>query len=271
MHIRHLSAAAFLALIVPFAVSAETISLTPDRDNTLIEQTNPANQLSNGQGDIFSGRTNQGAGISIRRGLIYFDIDASAIPDGATITGVKLTVRDIMGLNGDRTHSLRRVLQDWGEGTSFFAGGVGAPATEGDATWLYTFYNATNPALSPTWDTPGGDFSSTVSGSTLISDDFGGLQFFSWSSSTPGNEQMIADVQSWLDNPAANFGWAILGDESVGQTAKRLNSSESPTFTPPGVAPVLEVTYVVPEPSSFVLAALGAMLGLAIMRRRRCN
>ena len=26
---------------------------------------------------------------------------------------------------------------------------------------------------------------------------------------------MVADVQGWLDNPATNFGWLMLGDESA--------------------------------------------------------
>ena len=60
-----------------------------------------AEQLSNGLGDIYVGRTNQDgqgpATISIRRGLIAFDI-ADNIPAGATITGVTLTVDDVRGI-----------------------------------------------------------------------------------------------------------------------------------------------------------------------------
>jgi hypothetical protein len=32
---------------------------------------------------------------------------------------------------------------------------------------------------------------------------------------------MVADVQDWLDNPAGNFGWLVLGDEKPTLTAKR--------------------------------------------------
>ena len=54
---------------------------------------------------------------------------------------------------------------------------------------------------------------------------------------------MIADVQSWLDSPANNFGWLILGDESGIATAKRFDTRES---TDP---PVLAIQYVTGHPT----------------------
>ena len=39
---------------------------------------------------------------------------------------------------------------------------------------------------------------------------------------------MVADVQSWLDNPATNFGWLVLGDESDILTAKRFDTQRVP-------------------------------------------
>jgi hypothetical protein len=38
---------------------------------------------------------------------------------------------------------------------------------------------------------------------------------------------MVADAQSWLDNPASNFGWLVLGDETAIATAKRFDTRES--------------------------------------------
>jgi serine protease len=64
---------------------------------------------------------------------------------------------------------------------------------------------------------------------------------------------MVADVQSWLDNPATNFGWLVLGDESTGTTAKRFDSRES---TSP---PVLTIEYT--EPSAITLSATGRKVG----------
>jgi hypothetical protein len=47
---------------------------------------------------------------------------------------------------------------------------------------------------------------------------------YSWDS-TP---EMVADVQSWLDDPATNFGWILVGDESQIMTSKRFDSRENP-------------------------------------------
>lgn len=255
------------------SASAANISLAPSKDNTLIQVT-AANvqQLSNGQGDIFVGRTNQDgqgpATISKRRGLIAFDVAGSGIPAGATITAVSLTVRDVMGLNGDRATNLYRTTADWGEGSSFFSGGVGAPATEGDATWFYRLYNATTPAASTPWTTPGGDYNALSSGSSIISDDLGGGQLFTWTSAA--NPQLLADVQSWLTNPAANFGWTMIGEESLGQTAKRLNSGESNVA--PNVPPQLTIEYaVVPEPVGASLAAFALLAAVAVNRTKQLN
>jgi hypothetical protein len=224
-------------------VAAASVSLAPLKDNTLIQRTDPAEQLSNGLGDIFVGRTNQDgqgeATISIRRGLISFDI-AGSVPAGATITAASLTLRDVMGLNGDPTVQLHRTLADWGEGTSFQNGGMGAAATQGDATWLYRFYDAATPGDSPTWAAPGGDYSEIVSSEAVISDDLGGAQLFTWSSE--GFPQLLDDLQSWLDHPTGNFGWTLTGDETRGQSAKRLNSGNS--TTPPQVPPQLTIEYV---------------------------
>jgi hypothetical protein len=253
--IRWLFHVAFLLLVIP-SLRADVALLRPSKDNTLIQQTGASQQRSNGLGDLTVGRTNQdGSGpatVSIRRGLVAFDL-ASQIPAGSIITDVVLTMRDVQGLNGDPTINLYRVLTNWGEGTSFQNGGQGALATNGDATWLYTFFNTSSPSTSPAWTTPGGDYSSLSSGSAVIFDDFGGGQLFSWSSST--NPQMIDDVQFWLDNPTSNFGWILIGDESRGQSAKRFTSREG------DVPPVLRVTYsVVPEATEVVLMGIAGMI-----------
>ena len=38
---------------------------------------------------------------------------------------------------------------------------------------------------------------------------------------------MVSDVQNWLDDPAANLGWLLLGDESKSQTTKRFDSKDN--------------------------------------------
>jgi hypothetical protein len=51
---------------------------------------------------------------------------------------------------------------------------------------------------------------------------------------------MIARIQGWLDQPATNFGWLILGNEDQSPTAKRVDSREAPAAT----RPILTVEFV---------------------------
>ena len=213
--------------LLTVASGEETKVLQASRDNTLIES--PKGELSAGMSPtFFVGRTGQAAG-SIRRGLIAFDI-ASAIPAGAKITSVKLTLNMKLGAGGGRPVqvSLHRLLADWGEGKSS-AGGRGAPASEGDATWIHTFYPKN------LWATPGGDYVADESAAQAVA----GVGAYTWGT-TP---QMVADVQGWLDVPKKSFGWLLLGDETQGATAKVFESLQSEdaearpkltvTFTPP--------------------------------------
>ncbi len=220
------------------SASADSVVLNPTKTNTLIQVASASDQqLSNGLGDVFVGRTNQDGPdaptISIRRGLVAFD-PAAAVPPGATITAVTMTADDVKGMNGNQTISLNRMLTDWGQGTSFFNGGIGGPATDGDVTWYYTFYNSANPSASPAWAAPGGqpgvDYSASVSASSLIL--AGSVnQTFTWSSSN--SPALVSDVQQWLDSPGTSFGWIMFGNESAGMTAHRFGgqyatSPESP-------------------------------------------
>ncbi|MGO8749095.1 MAG: PEP-CTERM sorting domain-containing protein [Thermoguttaceae bacterium] len=83
---------------------------------------------------------------------------------------------------------------------------------------------------------------------------------------------MVADVQSWLNNPSTNYGWLLQGDEAEGQTAKRYESAEANDGSVD--VPTLQITYEdegssVPEPSSALLALTGvAWCGGMRIRRR---
>jgi hypothetical protein len=192
---------------------ADTVTLGASKDNTLFEST--SGNVSNGSGQyFFAGRTNQGSG-SLRRGLIAFDIAAS-VPAGATITNVTLRLNNSRTISAEEDVALHRVLADWGEGISdaLDQEGIGAPAQAGDATWLHRFFPGTR------WASAGGDFDPSASAVTEV----GGTGPYAWTS-----PQMAADVQSWLDDPATNFGWLLLGHEAILGTAKRFDSRESPT------------------------------------------
>ena len=79
--------------------------------------------------------------------------------------------------------------------------GKGDDSEPNDATWIHTFYPGSF------WTTPGGDFDATASGSTSVD----GEGSYSWGSTA----QMVADVQGWLDTPANNHGWILIGPEDV--------------------------------------------------------
>jgi hypothetical protein len=199
-----------------------SISINPSKDNTLYEFVPADGDRSNALGDhFFAGETVKS---EIRRGVIAFDI-AGSIPQGSTITSVSLSLHMSRTLlDTARSVELHKLLADWGEGTSDAPGeeGDGAPATTNDATWRHRFYDTIF------WATQGGDFSNTVSASQSV----GAIGDYAWSSAP-----MVADVQSWLDNPVNNFGWLVLGDESESATAKRFDTRES---TSP---PVLTIEY----------------------------
>jgi hypothetical protein len=251
-------AALCLAAVSTIPATADNVSLVPSQDNTLYEVAveKPEGQgqvLSNGAGEFFfAGLTARGG--DIRRGLLAFDV-AGPVPAGSIITEVTLTLEMSKTIVGASTVELRRVTSDWGEGTSDAGdpGGGGAPATTDDATWLHTFFP------SAFWVTEGGDFSATVTAAQSV----GGNGPYTWGS-TP---EMVADVQSWLDNPATNFGWLVMGDEAVSPSAKRFNTRENTV----GV-PQLAITYQAPVPTvpgSALLLLAVILAALAVRRNLR--
>lgn len=199
-------------------------------DNSLYEDrpdnTNGAHRF------LYAGNTKV---LSPRRALVRFDV--AAIPAGSTITAVQfeLVVQRRAGQAFNETHTLHRLLKPWGEGNVDAQtinpetdGGLGAPAEEGDATWTSNFHNQS------LWDTPGGDFISTPSGSA-IGRTIGTRMTFN-------DPLMAADVQHWVDHPEENFGWIVIGNEIDPQVAYRFYSSEGD----PTVRPRLTVNYEEP-------------------------
>lgn len=200
-----------------------SVTLLPVRDNTLYEEA--AGALSNGAGEyLFAGLTNQP---KKRRAVLAFDVEA-AVPAGAVILSAELALEMSQAISGATPVALQRVLSDWGEGTSDApnAEGGGAASTLGDATWIHTFWATT------TWTNPGGDFAATASATQSVAGDGSYL----WGSTAA----MVADVQGWLDTPAQNFGWVLVGDEATAGSAKRFASRENGTAA---VRPRLTVVY----------------------------
>jgi spore coat protein A len=234
---RHTLAQTTLAaalLLAAALASAAQVTINPVKDNTIYQGTDPATgevfeDNSCGAGaEVYAGTTNDGFN---RRALLQFDI-AGAVPAGSTINSVTLTTTiNRSGDNQNATMTLRPLTRLWGEGTvdcgSIRGGGQGAPAGTGDATWLQAQFQQVN------WTSPGADFGA-VSASASVG--FGNGNQGVWSSPA-----MAADVQNWLDAPAGNNGWVIVGDEARSSTTRRFWSRTGNTppqltidFTPTG-------------------------------------
>lgn len=216
---------ALIAASLTASVQADIAKLDAAKDNTLYEDA--AGSLSNGSGQHTFAGNNFHA--SKRRALIEFD--CSSIPAGSVVTSVALRLSMSMTAAGPQSVALRRVLMEWGEGASEAVGGEGSgiDAAPPDATWLHTM------TPSSLWATKGGDFAATASATVSV----GGNGFYTWGSTAA----MVADVQAWVDDPAANHGWALIGNESGVRTAKRFDSRENELESN---RPVLSVEYTPP-------------------------
>jgi hypothetical protein len=206
-------------------VAADQVVLESVRDNTLYESV--GGDASNGAGDfMFAGQAS-----GRRRALVRFDVTA-ALPAGATVTAATLALhcsRSPLGAPNTAI-GVHRLLADWGEGSSDAGdpGGDGAESTAGDATWVHRFY------ADSTWTAAGGDFVAAASASATI----GTVGDYAWTS--PG---LAADVQVWLDAPAAQFGWILIGSEGGATNSRRFDTREHATA---GFRPRLTIDYIPP-------------------------
>lgn len=215
-----------VASVSSSSASGRTIVLDPTRDATLVESADGS--LANGSGPaLFIGRTGQRRE-SRRRALIAFEV-GSALPPDAIVTGALLWLHLTPSNSAPIEIALHRVLSDWSEGPSSSAGGGGAPAGIGDATWLHASYPDW------LWQMPGGDFAQQPSASTPVA----GPGWYAWGSSP----EMRLDVQGWLEEPGSEHGWILIGGEAASSTARRFDSRESDRLD---LQPYLEIDYELP-------------------------
>ena len=215
------------SILTVAGTSAESVALQASRDNTLYED--PDGALSNGSGSfLFVGLTKNSAA---RRALLYFDV-AAAVPAGATINEARLTLTLSKTVSGAQPIEIHQCQAGWGEGTSVASGqeGKGASASPGDATWIHASFSD-----SP-WANAGGDFAAEVSASTTVD----AVGSYTWESAG-----LVTDIQAWLDTPAGNFGWILLGEEEDSRAAKRFNSRENSSAD---THPLLTIDYSIPPP-----------------------
>jgi hypothetical protein len=236
----------FAVATMPCMVAlADSISLGSAADATLIQE--PTGEYALGVAyNVYAGRIGDNGGATIRRGLMRFNF--SAIPAGSTITSVTLRLYMSQTQSGSQSVGLHRCSLAWTEGTAFAFGGAGTNAGIGDSTWNYQVY--------PTvpWPTPGGAFAATASATKAVS----AVGFYSWSSTAA----LVADVQSWVNNPASNHGWVLKGNEAASTTVKRFESREAAANQP-----LLVVNYLPPSSRPADLNSSGIVDGadLAIL------
>lgn len=220
-----------MSFVAGGGLAQTTVAVPCALDNTLYESATGA--FSNALGEsLFVGVTAQG---SKRRALVKFDV-AAFVPAGARVVAAEIDLQVTQsGALQPTNVAGHRLLATWGEGTSYAlagGGGQGAPSTAGDATWAHRFWPATS------WSAVGGDFAATPS-FVMSMPTFGAV-------TSPPSVSCVADVQSWLDQPAQNFGWLLKAETETAQAsrARRLDSRQSP-----GLPPVLRVAYVLPGQS----------------------
>jgi len=256
-----------LVNVIPLAVSADVLVLPAARDNTLFEDA--TGRFSDGAGQfLFMGRTGDDNGLDNlkRRALLSFDL--TAIPPGSVVESVtlSLTIDRVPPDAAGGTAYIHHVLVDWGEGSSdpFGPEGQGTAAQAGDATWIHTFFDT------QTWTVPGGDYSE---GASALADFTNGPEtiFF------PTGVNLVADLQSWVDNPAGNYGWIVIGDEENTMNARRLLSRENSDpgrpeltveFTPVVVLPE-PVTVPIMSPAGYILLVLLILMAASRFRKNQ--
>lgn len=265
MKVRVLFSALLAIASIPLHSWSATTTINALKDNSIFQSDSSAS--GGGSPGIHVGTNGQG---SSRRGLIAFDIAAN-VPAGVTITGAELRMYLGNAPNTtSRTIGLHKLSKDWGEGTagssSLTIGGTGSgsPASPGDATWSHAMLG------SVAWANPGatGDFNPVASASLGV----GGTVDtpHTWLSTAA----LVSDVQSWLDAPGSNFGWALINaSEGTNQSVKAFysrsatqNSSGVANSLDPSWRPLLTVTYV-PEPCTALLLLFAGPL-LFFPRRR---
>jgi hypothetical protein len=219
-----------LLLTASLAARGETTNLTAVADTSL-HLFFPDFNFGGGT-SITSGGRNMGGHA---RALLRFDI-AAHLPPGANINSAQLTLTAIVNVNGPgSTFDLHRVLAGWGEGRGDDR--TGSAALAGEATWNHRL------ATSTAWSSAGGEFQAAASGSQQVA----GLGSYVFSGTG-----MAADVQSWLDDPGANFGWLLRSQTETtlgtirrfaGRTAladvPQLVIDYTTSAPPPAVPPVL--------------------------------
>lgn len=208
---------------LPAGAQTRNLSVEPVADTTIYGGTAISDGLSDGAGAyLWMSVTAEGL---VRRALLRFDLQA--IPRGALVREARLTLYQSRSRE-DHAVQVHRLLSPWGEAASNAgSAGNGAPAQAGDATWIRSRF----PDIA--WASPGGDFTPAASASIVVR---GPGESYTWGSTAT----MVQDVQRWVDEPASNHGWILIGHEAGNQNAKRFESRNNSNAA---IRPRLVVVY----------------------------
>ncbi len=211
-------------LVLSQLASAQTtVTLSPTIDNSIFSE---SNNSGGGDDNLFVGVTGAQAQNGQRRALIAFQ-DLAEIPAGATITSVELNMAVTRGVGPPIPVAVFETTSAWTEGSSTptNAGGAGAAAADGGATWRL----ATSP--NDEWTTQGGDFDPAEL--TQADVNTSGTVTF------PSTDAFVSRVQGWVDG-ATNDGLILISQSSNTRSAKRLGSRENASAAN---RPTLSVTF----------------------------
>jgi hypothetical protein len=228
------------ALLASAPLHADVVTITPTKDATIFNDGN-GSHADGMQSTMYAGRAGTNTTYPVRRALVAFDV-AGAVPAGSTITSVQVRLYMSQTTVGSFNFTLNRLTTNWNEGPTVGQSGGGGNSQVGDTTWLHTFWN------NQFWTTAGGDFAAAASATASIGN---AVQYYTWNSTAA----LVADVQGWLDTPAANFGWIVRGPEGGLKTAKQFESRQSLAQ----FRPQLVINYTPPGPTVYCTAKTNSL------------
>jgi hypothetical protein len=209
---------ALLGVAAVLPVCADTLTVSASTDTWILAENPDANFSSDFHG-LGSGQNSHG---SPMRAMVKFDL--SSIPANATITAVSMTITEIKENSfSDTDYELHRILQNW---------------NAAETTW-------NSRAAATAWNEAGlgsgTDYASTASGTiTATVSGFGPHTFTS-------NNNLVADVQAWINDPSANNGWFFKPAVDAGQNGRRWGSTTT-AQSGSGNAASLTVTFTASAP-----------------------